>query len=171
MDLQSDTFPSARSLRMELLGFRTVPEEYSVTTSKKAPRDFNGLACLTDQLSLEHDRSVSTSDDSDSDSGGEDEHWDRYELIPGELLGLARSPMVKGKGAQIPSEWTTTGNYAVVSRARELVNDVVRLVKDLPDKWEDVIANPGVEEGARPDFTAWAVPDVGFRCPHCDEPI
>lgn len=96
---------------------------------------------------------------------------DRHDLLPDELLALARSPMVKGKGANIPDEWTITGNLAVVSRARELVVEVLMYGNDLHRKWEHIVGFPGLEEGKYPDIMAWVVPDEGFSCPGCEAAI
>ena len=78
---------------------------------------------------------ASSSSSSLTSSSDESCVLDRHELLPDELLALARSPMVKGKGADIPDEWSITGNLAVVSRARELVADVVLHGNELHRKW------------------------------------
>lgn len=62
-------------------------------------------------------------------------HMGRREMLPDDLLALAHSPMAKGKGAGVPDEWSVTGNFAVVSRARELVASVVLHGNALHKEW------------------------------------
>lgn len=95
---------------------------------------------------------------------------DRHELLPLELLRLARSPMVRGDGADIPKKWSITGNLAIVSAARQLVAAVLRTSFRVQPSWASQLGIPLNEEGPV-DVLAWAVDDTGLRCPKCTGPI
>ncbi|KAL5478579.1 hypothetical protein ACEPAI_2763 [Sanghuangporus weigelae] len=74
-------------------------------------------------------------------------HPDRHHEIPSELLALARSPMVKGLGTDLPYEWScVTGNLALVTRARRLIHDALETKNSkLPLKWRTLLEIPGEE--------------------------
>lgn len=94
---------------------------------------------------------------------------DPLKNFPGDLLALARSPMVKGIDAVLPREWScVTGNVAAVFRARHFVKETTMNRKLLPDNWRMKFGIPGTWRGSLLD---WVVEDQGFLCPECKGPI
>lgn len=136
---------------------------------------------LEEQRALQFERSVSDSDEEDSESPNSSPRRnrsqtapqvleDRHQEIPADLLALARSPMVKGQGTDLPFEWScVAGNFAVVTRARKLVREVVEDGKGLQRKWCSLLEIPDEEGDEIPSATirVWAVKDDFFLCPGC----
>ncbi|EJD01936.1 uncharacterized protein FOMMEDRAFT_168520 [Fomitiporia mediterranea MF3/22] len=72
---------------------------------------------------------------------------DKHQNLPLSLLTIARSPMVRGIGTDLPYEWScVTGNLAVVTRARKLVREVIEDGRRLPRKWRSLLEIPGQED-------------------------
>lgn len=87
-----------------------------------------------------HDHGGEDTDASDDESRS---NYD-YSLIPPPLLALARSPMIKGIGTELPYEWSSvTGNYAPVMRARRLVRQI-GMNRTNAGKWRDEVKIPGL---------------------------
>lgn len=95
----------------------------------------------------------------------------RREQIPGSLLALARSPMVKGFAAATPKKWSLTGNYAVVTRARETVVGILNSGFDGHDTWRERLNIPKDRPEEQPNLQSWTAPDLGLLCPSCSLPI
>ena len=96
---------------------------------------------------------------------------ERRNLIPRSLLVVARSPMVKGHGAKTPKKWSLAGNYAVVTRAREMVVAFLTRGLAVHENWKERLDIPDTPPDEEPDTEAWTVPDEGLLCPSCSRPI
>ncbi|KAL5497729.1 hypothetical protein ACEPAH_2660 [Sanghuangporus vaninii] len=117
----------------------------------------------------------------------------RYKLIPAALLALARSPMVRGDTLETGLDdelGCVAGNVAFVTRARKIVERVVRGGEALEEEeqWVKELGLPLHENGRNGDnegnvkddksrdgekpkleeeVMRWVVPDKGFLCPGC----